>query len=326
MTAKAGGKLEILLYEMIGMDFWTGEGTTAKAFAEDLKAAGDAIREIHLRVNSPGGNVFDGIAIFNTLLSHGAKVTAQVDGLAASIASVIVMAASEISMGDNAMMMIHNPATMVGGDSNAMRKMADTMDKVKTSMITAYRRHTKLSVDEVDALMDEETWMTAQETVEKGFAETVTTPEGDAADVAANFDLSKFRRVPRQIAAVFGRSRPDPLAQQRRILARHETELDQMRRNTLAIHALQIGNMMRAAAIPEDPDQRRRRVLRERDRELRAWGVGEFVRESYYSDGYLRTHLVEAIDRSDERRRILAARDRELAGPPPPGFNVRIRS
>src|SRR2546423_7076685 len=101
---------------MIGEDFWTGEGTTAKAFAEDLKAAGK-VSKIHLRGNSPGGSVFDGIAIYNTLLSHGAVVTAQVDGLAASIASVIVMAASEISMGDNAMMMIHNPFTAISGDS-----------------------------------------------------------------------------------------------------------------------------------------------------------------------------------------------------------------
>ena len=207
ITAKAGGELEILLYEVIGMDFWTGEGTTAKAFAEDLKAAG-SVSKIHLRVNSPGGNVFDGLAIYNTLLSHGAKVTAQVDGLAASIASVIIMAASEISMGDNAMMMIHNPATMIAGDSNKMRKMAETMDKVKTSMITAYRRHSGQSVEQIAALMDAETWMTAQETVDNGFAESVVTPEGDEADVAANFGqvFASFRHVPQTIAARFGAS------------------------------------------------------------------------------------------------------------------------
>ena len=205
ITAKAKDEIEILLYEMIGMDFWTGEGTTAKSFAEDLKAAGDGIRKIHLRVNSPGGNVFDGLAIYNTLLSHGAKITAQVDGLSASIASVITMAASEISMGDNAMMMIHNPSTVVGGDAPEMRKMADTLDKVKTSMITSYRRHSSKSVEEIGALMDAETWMTAEETVENGFAEHVTTPEGDEADVAANFApmLAKFRNVPQEIAARF---------------------------------------------------------------------------------------------------------------------------
>ena len=206
-TAKAGGVLEILLYEVIGQDFWTGEGTTAKSFAEDLKAAG-AVSKIHLRVNSPGGSVFDGLAIYNTLLSHGAKVTAQVDGLAASIASVIIMAASEISMGDNAMMMIHNPSTVIAGDSNDMRKMAETMDKVKASMITAYRRHSTQSEAQIATLMDAETWMTAQETVDNGFAEKVITPEGDDADVAANFGqmFAKFRKVPQQIAARFSGS------------------------------------------------------------------------------------------------------------------------
>jgi ATP-dependent protease ClpP protease subunit len=155
ITAKSSGEIEILLYETIGADFWS-EGTTAKSFAEDLKTAG-SVSKIHLRLNSPGGNVFDGIAIYNTLLSHGATVTAQVDGIAGSIASVITMAASEISMGDNAMMMIHNPATMIAGDSNKMRKMAETMDKVKTSMIAAYRRHTTKSIEEVGTLMDAET-------------------------------------------------------------------------------------------------------------------------------------------------------------------------
>lgn len=208
ITAKSNSEIEILLYEMIGQDFWTGEGTTAKSFAEDLKAAGDGIRKIHLRVNSPGGSVFDGLAIYNTLLGHGAKVTATVDGLAASIASVIIMAASEISMGDNAMMMIHNPSCMIAGDSNEMRKMAETMDKVKTSMIGAYRRHSKQSAEKIGALMDAETWMTAEETVDNGFAELVTTPEGDEADLAANFGqvFAKFRKVPQQIAARFAGS------------------------------------------------------------------------------------------------------------------------
>jgi ATP-dependent Clp endopeptidase proteolytic subunit ClpP len=211
INAKSSSEIEILLYEMIGQDWWTGEGTTAKQFADDLKAAGEGIRKIHLRVNSPGGSVFDGLAIYNTLLSHGAKITAAVDGLAASIASVIVMAASEISMGDNAMMMIHNPWSTVQGDSNEMRKQADVMDKVKSSMIPAYRRHTSKSVEEVGALMDEETWMTAQEAKDMGFAEIVTTPEGDDADVAANFDpsiFSRFRNVPQQVAARWGSRRP----------------------------------------------------------------------------------------------------------------------
>lgn len=193
------GALEILLYDVIGEDLFGG--TSAQMFAEDLRAAGDGIREIHLRVNSPGGNVFDGIAIYNTLLSHGATITAQVDGIAASIASVIIMAASEIAIGENAIIMIHNPHVLTAGDANDMRKMAETMDKIKTSMITAYRRHADLSVKEIGALMDAETWMSAKEAVDNGFAEKIITPEGDEADLAANLDISRFRNVPQQLAA-----------------------------------------------------------------------------------------------------------------------------
>jgi ATP-dependent Clp protease, protease subunit len=299
MTAKASGELEILLYEMIGQDFWTGEGTTAKSFAEDLKAAGSVSR-IHLRMNSPGGNVFDGLAIYNTLLSHGAKVTAQVDGLAASIASVIIMAASEISMGDNAMMMIHNPSTLIAGDSNEMRKMADTMDKVKTSMITAYRRHTTKSTEQIGALMDAETWMTADETVDNGFAEKVITPKGDHADVAANFGqvLAKFRKVPQQIAARCAGDDDDDRLRRSRLraltLQRHEDEEAESRTLRMETYALQVRNMNEAERLKPSADQRRRATMAAREPEREA------IRLALLPD-------------EDERRRKLEANQDELA-------------
>lgn len=195
ISAKAGDAIEILLYDQIGQDFWSGDGTTAKQFAEDLKAAG-SVSQIHLRINSPGGDVFDGLVIYNTLLNHGAKITATVDGLAASIASVIAMAASELSMAENALMMIHNPYSLVMGDSSEMRKLADTMDKIKGSSISAYKRHAKsLSDAEIAQLMDEETWMSADEAISKGFADkTVAQPA-----IAASYDLSKFKHAPQQL-------------------------------------------------------------------------------------------------------------------------------
>jgi len=205
-TIKAAGRgsLEILLYEEIGENFF-GEGTTAKSFAEDLAAAGPGITDIHLRVNSPGGNVFDGIAIYNTLLSHGAAITAAVEGLAASIASVIIMAAAEITMAPSALLMIHNPyAAVLGGDAADMRKMADTLDKVKESMIGAYRRHAKgVSKVELSAMMDAETWLSANEARDEGFVEDITDPDepDQGLGLAANFDVSRFRNMPAQIAA-----------------------------------------------------------------------------------------------------------------------------
>jgi ATP-dependent Clp protease protease subunit len=328
ITAKSSSKIEILLYEMIGHDFWSGEGTTAKSFAEDLKAAGPGIRKIHLRVNSPGGNVFDGLAIYNTLLAHGALVTAQVDGLSASIASVITMAASEISMGDNALMMIHNPSTAVGGDAPQMRKMAETLDKVKTSMITAYRRHTRKSVEQVGALMDAETWMTAEETVESGFAEKIITPEGDTADVAASFApvLARFRNVPRQIVARYAGDDDDwrRRKNRQRTIERHEMELADMRRETMAMHAIEIANIRAADAAISD-DLRRRLTMAARERELCAWRAADFVWEDCYIDGFRTRRLVEAVDRSAERRRLLAQREIELGRRSIPTFVVGIQ-
>jgi ATP-dependent protease ClpP protease subunit len=216
-TFKAAGRdaIEILLYEMIGEDSWTGGGTTAKAFADELAAAGH-VTSIHLKVNSPGGNVFDGIAIYNALLSHGATVTAEVVGLAASIASVIVMAASDIAMNQTALMMVHNPySAVVGGDAGEMRKMAATLDKVKDSMITAYRRHTKKTKAEVAELMDAETWFSANEARDAGFVEEVTDPEesdDEPEDLAAAFAapiFAKFKHPPAQLAARLSRPRAE---------------------------------------------------------------------------------------------------------------------
>lgn len=210
MTAQASGQLVIYLYDEIGDSGW-GDGTTAKKFAEDLAAAGN-VRGIQLRVNSPGGSVFDGITIYNTLLKHGAKITAQVDGLAASITSVIIMAAAEIAVCENAMMMIHNPHAFTGGDSNDLRKIAETMDKVKGSMILAYQRHARqLSAKQIGALMDAETWMTAEEAVEQGFAESVLEPDEVAA--AARIDIGKcgkFKHAQQAIAAIAARPTPAP--------------------------------------------------------------------------------------------------------------------
>ena len=201
--AAGRGAIEILLYSEIGESLF-GEGTTAQAFAQELKDAGH-VTEIHLRVNSPGGNVFDGLAIFNLLLSHGARVTAQVDGVAASIASVIICAAERIAIGPNCFLMIHNPATFVGGDANEFRKMAEALDKIKGSMVAAYRRHSSLSAKQIGTMMDSECWMSATEALANEFVEEITPDEAEnGEELAANLDpriFAQFKHVPAQIAA-----------------------------------------------------------------------------------------------------------------------------
>ncbi|HZQ96549.1 MAG TPA: head maturation protease, ClpP-related [Candidatus Sulfotelmatobacter sp.] len=203
--ALANSTLEICLYDEIG-DNGFGEGTTSRAFMEDLKQAGP-VDSIHLRINSPGGAVFDGIAIYNALLTHGARITAQIDGLAASIASVICMSASTISMSRNSMAMLHNPHAVARGDSTDMRKLAEALDRVKSSIIMAYQRHIKLPAKEIAALMDRETWLSAQEAVDLGFADAVL-DDGQALPISASADLSRYKNLPEQIAARVQKAEP----------------------------------------------------------------------------------------------------------------------
>lgn len=186
----ADDEAEVLIYDQIGESFWE-EGVTAKAFAEDLKAI--TAPRIALRINSPGGSVFDGIAIYNAIRRHPAKVTTYVDGLAASIASVIALAGERVVMASNALFMIHNPYTVAMGDAAEMRKTADTLDTIRDTLLTTYRGRAALTDEELIAAMDAETWYTAEDALEVGFADEVAAP---ALRAAAAFDLTRYRNVP----------------------------------------------------------------------------------------------------------------------------------
>jgi ATP-dependent Clp protease, protease subunit len=177
---------EIWIYEDIGSG-WFG-GLSAKQFADDLKRLG-ALDEIILRLNSPGGDVFDGIAIYNTLKANPARVVVYIDGLAASIASVIAMAGDEIHIADNAMMMIHPAWGLAIGNSEEMRKTADMLDKVDASIVATYVKRTGMEEEKVKALMADETWMTAREALDYGFVDDIT----DALEIAAHFDMDRFK-------------------------------------------------------------------------------------------------------------------------------------
>jgi len=190
-TIQAKGKAaEILIYDEIGMF-----GIAAAKFIGDLKALGK-VEEITLGVNSPGGDVFDGIAIYNALKRHGASIVSRVDGIAASIASLILMAGNTIVMPDNAMLMIHNPWGGALGEADDMREVADALDKIKIAMIAAYRRSGK-SDEAIAAIMDEETWYTADEAKANGFADEVI----QSVNIAAFFDLKKFQKAPEALRA-----------------------------------------------------------------------------------------------------------------------------
>jgi len=196
IRAEADETAEILIYDEISS--W---GVDAKQFVKDL--AGVTAKSIRLRMNSPGGNVFDGIAIYNALKSHPATVRVEVDGLAASIASIIAMAGDTIHMATNAFLMIHNAWAFAIGDSEEMRKMADVLDKIDTTMVRTYADRSGSTARDIRKMMTDETWMTADEAKEMGFCDSVGDPVEAAAELAQVFDFSKFKynRVPEKLRA-----------------------------------------------------------------------------------------------------------------------------
>jgi len=193
-------KAEIWIYEQIGEDFWTGGGVTAKSFQKEL--AGIKASQIDLHINSPGGEVFDGITIYNLIKQHPANVTAHIDGLAASIASVIALAGDTVIMAENALFMIHNPWGFAMGDATEMRKTADLLDKIGGSLVTAYASKSGKPDDEISALMDSETWMTAQEAKDAGFIDEIS----EQMDLAAcakfipAMQKAKFKNIPENLS------------------------------------------------------------------------------------------------------------------------------
>lgn len=192
MQAKANSAADIYIYDEIG--YW---GITAKQFVKDLQALGD-ITQINLHINSPGGDVFDGIAIFNALKNHGASITVHIDGLAASMASVIAMVGNPVIMPENTMMMIHKPWGFAGGDANDMRDYADLLDKVENVLIPAYVAKTGKSAEEVAAMLDDETWMDGKECLALGFADQVT-PSLQAMACIHSKRIEDFEKMPNSI-------------------------------------------------------------------------------------------------------------------------------
>lgn len=147
------------------------ESVNAKRFVADLAKLKSS--EIDLYLNSPGGSVMDANVIYGALQRHPAKVNVIVDGWALSAASMIAMAGDTVSMGKRAMMMLHNPHTVVAGNAAAIRKTADMLDKIKLTMAEVYGQRLKGTPDEVAAILDAETWYSADEAVEAGLADRV---------------------------------------------------------------------------------------------------------------------------------------------------------
>lgn len=174
---------EIVIYASIGTDFWgMGTSISAKDISEELKKIPDTVKNLSIRINSEGGDVFDGVAIYNRLKQFKAKKTVHIDGLAASIASIIALAGDEILMGEGALFMIHLPWTYARGDEVELAQVIDRLRDVKDQMVSIYARKTKLSRAEIERLLKKETWMDYEEAKDLGF---VTGKSEDTVAIAA---------------------------------------------------------------------------------------------------------------------------------------------
>lgn len=185
--AKAGDAVDVHIYDEIS---WFG--ITAQDFTRELNALPASTKTINLHLNSPGGDVFDGITIYNALKAHPAAVNVSVDGIAASIASVIAMAGNTVTMSNGSMMMIHEPYAMVLGNAVDMRKQADALDLMGNSIASIYQARAGDSLDFWRGQMAAETWYSDKQAVDAGLADGVSS--ATAAD--ASFDLSIFRNGP----------------------------------------------------------------------------------------------------------------------------------
>ena len=193
-TAAASSSSRVQIYGFIG-DWW--DGNDSATLAEQINGLDTDEIEVHL--NSPGGYAFDGVAIFNALRQHSATVRVVVDGLAASAASLIAMAGDEVIMATGSQLMIHNGSTMAYGTAEDMRYVAGVLDKLSASMAEIYRVKAGGTADDWRAVMDAETWYTAEEAVTAGLADGVDRA-APADDATAAFDLTVFAYAGRQNA------------------------------------------------------------------------------------------------------------------------------
>ncbi|WP_420871651.1 head maturation protease, ClpP-related [Bacillus thuringiensis] len=202
MSADSSNSADIFIYGDIVRWVWEDyfpEDVSSNTFKDDLDALGD-VSTINLHVNSPGGSVFEGIAIYNMLKRHKAKVNVYVDALAASIASVIAMAGDTIYMPKNSMLMIHNPWTWTEGNATELRKAADDLDRIGNSSKQTYLQKAgeKLTDEKLQEMLNAETWLSADEAYEYGLCDVVE----EANQMAASLDkdvLSKYKNVPKQL-------------------------------------------------------------------------------------------------------------------------------
>ena len=177
---------KIYIYDQIG-----GSGIQAIDIISEL----DGQEEVDVHINSGGGSVSQGIAIYNTLKQHPGTINVYIDGLAASIASVIALAGDTVTMAEGSLLMVHLPWTQIAGNAEDLRKEAEVLDQHKETLIDIYASNSPLGREEIEAMLSEETWLTAEEAYELGL---ITTIAGELKQ-AACVDIDSFNNAPNEL-------------------------------------------------------------------------------------------------------------------------------
>lgn len=207
VRAEDGSEATIYIYDVID-SFW---GIAAQDVAKAISEL-DASITLHVRINSPGGDVFEATAIATAIAQHKGKTVAHIDGLAASAATFISAAADEVEISEGGFYMIHNGWTIAMGDKRAMLETAALLEKVDASIVNVYARRTGASKEQIIDLMNAETWFTAEEAVTNKFADRLAAKPDKASNIAAKaFNLFAFDKTPKALLEPPAPSHPDPV-------------------------------------------------------------------------------------------------------------------
>lgn len=179
IQAAASDDNTISIFDVIGQDYWTGEGVTAKRIAGALRAIGDG--DVVVNINSPGGDMFEGLAIYNLLREHPGDVTVKILGVAASAASIIAMAGSEVQIARAGFLMIHNAWTLAAGNRHDFRAYADYLEPFDAAMADIYVARSGQDAKTVEKMMDGETWIGGSKAIDQGFADSLLDSDAVAA-------------------------------------------------------------------------------------------------------------------------------------------------
>jgi len=245
------GVADLYIFDTIGLDWWTGEGITAKALIDELAALPADVALIRLHLNSRGGDVFEAVAITNALKQHRARVEVSIEALAASAATIVAMAGDVIRIADNGLVMVHDPIAGIVGTAADMRAGADLLDRIRDAIVTTYRWHSPLSAEAIGALMAATTWMDPAEAIANGFADEITEPVEVAACLDAHV-LAKLPPVPERYrlkVAAFTRASAPPAPAPPAPTPRPEPVLDRATLRTILAEATTAGFPQVAATL-----------------------------------------------------------------------------